>query len=221
MARRGARNRCSPLKKTDYCVEKAERKYFVWRFSQAQFSRRLHFSQKKGIALVLHFSYFFLGDGLKPKKQGSSRGPAVSLESVTRPAKKPKRSSQVFSARAFISQPAAGGVEKDRPNLSFASRSVGGLDASARSSADGNDRLASRRVLDSRAFPGARRVPRERGDASRDRAHRVIIFASSANDGCVETRDARLFVGCPISDDDARRGVFRTQHEYHVCGVFS
>ena len=116
---------------------------------------------------------------------------------------------------------AAGGVEKDRPNLSFASRSVGGLDASARSSADGNDRLASRRVLDSRAFPGARRVPRERGDASRDRAHRVIIIVSSANDGCVETRDARLFVGCPISDDDARRGVFRTQHEYHVCGVFS
>lgn len=87
-------------------------------------------------------------------------------------------------------------------------------------SADGNDRLASRRVLDSRAFPGARRVPRERGDASRDRAHRVIIIASSANDGCVETRDARLFVGVLVSDDDARRGVFRTQHEYHVC-VFS
>ena len=78
VVRRGARNRCSPLKKTDYCVEKAERKYVVWRFSQAQFSRRLHFSQKKGIALVLHISYFFLGDGLKPKKpsrQGSSRGP--------------------------------------------------------------------------------------------------------------------------------------------------
>lgn len=125
----------------------------------------------------------------------------------------------VFGTR--IHQSASRGRRRKGPNLSFASRSVGGLDASARSSADGNDRLASRRVLDSRAFPGARRVPRERGDASRDRAHRVIIIVSSANDGCVETRDARLFVGCPISDDDARRGVFRTQHEYHVCGVFS
>lgn len=124
----------------------------------------------------------------------------------------------VFGTRI---QSASRGRRRKGPNLSFASRSVGGLDASARSSADGNDRLASRRVLDSRAFPGARRVPRERGDASRDRAHRVIIIVSSANDGCVETRDARLFVGCPISDDDARRGVFRTQHEYHVCGVFS
>ena len=102
---------------------------------------------KKGIALVLHISYFFLGDGLKPKKpsrQGSSRGPR-GLARVG--AKKPKRSSQVFSARAF-SQPAAGGVEKDRPNLSFASRSVGGLDASARSEAP-TGTTGSRRVASS------------------------------------------------------------------------
>jgi hypothetical protein len=76
-------------------------------------------------------------------------------------------------------------------------------------SADGNERLASRRVLHPRAFPGARRVPRERGDASRDRAHRVII-ASSANDGCVETRDARLFVGESWYRTTTRVGVFRT-----------
>ena len=42
---------------------------------------------------------------------------------------------------------AAGGVEKDRPNLSFASRSVGGLDASARSSPTGT--TGSRRVASS------------------------------------------------------------------------
>jgi hypothetical protein len=53
----------------------------------------------------------------------------------------------VFSARAF-SQPAAGGVEKDRPYLSFASRSVGGLDASARSEAP-TGTTGSRRVASS------------------------------------------------------------------------
>jgi len=84
-------------------------------------------------------------------------------------------------------------------------------------SADGNDRLASRRVLDSRAFPGARRVPRERGDASRDRAHRVIIIASSANDGCVETRDARLFVGCP--GIGRRRASGRVSHTTRISRV--
>jgi len=35
-------------------------------------------------------------------------------------------------------------------------------------------------------------------------------------------RETRGFSsGVLVSDDDARRGVFRTQHEYHVCGVFS
>ena len=76
---------------------------------------------------------------------------------------------------------------------------------------------ASRRVLDSRAFPGARRVPRERGDASRDRAHRVIIIASSANDGCVETRDARLFVGCP--GIGRRRASGRVSHTTRISRV--
>jgi len=212
------------LKKTDYCVEKAERKYFVWRFSQAQFSRRLHFSQKKGIALVLHFSYFFLGDGLKPKKpsrQGSSRGPAVSLESVTRPAKKPKRSSQVFSARAF-SQPAAGGVEKDRPNLSFASRSVGGLDASARSEAP-TGTTGSRRVASSIRARSRERAAC-RASAGTRRATAPIASSSSLHRRTMDAwkRETRGFSsGVLVSDDDARRGVFRTQHEYHVCGVFS
>ena len=128
------------------------------------------FSQKKGIALaiaVLHFSYFFHGDGLKPRKpsrQGTSRGsPPVTPETVTPKSKK---------RNAAFGQPAARGVEKDRPNGSFASRSVGGLVASARSEADGNDRLASRRVLEPRAFPGS--AARARGRVARPLHHRFI-----------------------------------------------
>ena len=42
--------------------------------------------------------------------------------------------------------------------------------------ADGNDRLASRRVLDSRAFPGARHVPRRVSHTTRtSRVRRVFV----------------------------------------------
>jgi len=214
------------LKKTDYCVEKAERKYFVWRFSQAQFSRRLHFSQKKGIALVLHFSYFFLGDGLKPKKpsrQGSSRGPRGLARVGHSTCEKAETflAGVLFSARAF-SQPAAGGVEKDRPNLSFASRSVGGLDASARSEAP-TGTTGSRRVASSIRARSRERAAC-RASAGTRRATAPIASSSSLHRRTMDAwkRETRGFSsGVLVSDDDARRGVFRTQHEYHVCGVFS
>ena len=44
-------------------------------------------------------------------------------------------------------------------------------------SADGNDRLASRRVLDSRAFPGARHVPRRVSHTTRTSHHTCGVFS--------------------------------------------
>lgn len=127
----------------------------------------------------------------------------------------------LFSARAF-SQPAAGGVEKDRPNLSFASRSVGGLDASARSEAP-TGTTGSRRVASSIRARSRERAAC-RASAGTRRATAPIASSSSLHRRTMDAwkRETRGFSsGVLVSDDDARRGVFRTQHEYHVCGVFS
>ena len=123
--------------------------------------------------------------------------------------------------RAF-SQPAAGGVEKDRPNLSFASRSVGGLDASARSEAP-TGTTGSRRVASSIRARSRERAAC-RASAGTRRATAPIASSSSLHRRTMDAwkRETRGFSsGVLVSDDDARRGVFRTQHEYHVCGVFS
>lgn len=145
--------------------------------------------------------------------------PRVSLESVTRPAKKPKRSSQVFSARAF-SQPAAGGVEKDRPNLSFASRSVGGLDASARSREAPTGTTGSRRVASSirarsreraacRASAGTRRATGPsrhhhrfigerwmRGNARRAAFRRVSWYRTTTRVGACFAHNTNIDITC-------------------------
>ena len=172
------------------------------------------FSQKKGIALaiaVLHFSYFFHGDGLKPRKpsrQGSSRGsPAVSLESVKKKldfAKKPNS----------VSQPREASKRTDRTGVSRREASAGSSRARVRKRRRERPARVASRPRAARVPGGA---PHERGDGSRDR----FIIASSANDdGCVETRDARLFAGVSWYRMTTRVGVFRTEHEY-VCGVFS
>lgn len=129
------------------------------------------FPQKKGIALaiaVLHFSYFFHGDGLKPRKpsrQGSSRGsPAVSLESVTLDLRKSRNVPRsVFGFQSASRERRRKGPTEREFRVAKRRRA---RRERAFGSADGNDRLASRRVLEPRAFPGERRTSAGTGRAT-------------------------------------------------------
>lgn len=178
------------------------------------------FPQKKGIALaiaVLHFSYFFHGDGLKPRKpsrQGSSRGsPAVSLESVTLDLRK-SRNVPRRCFRFSVSQPREASKRTDRTGVSRREASAGSSRARVRKRRRERPARVASRPRAARVPGGA---PHERGDGSRDR----FIIASSANDdGCVETRDARLFAGVSWYRMTTRVGVFRTRTRVRVRRVF-
>ena len=162
MARRGARNRCSPLKKTDYCVEKAERKYVVWRFSHAQFSRRLHFFPKKRHSFGHSGSTFFV---FFPRRRFETQetvptGIVARLaRGLARVGHSTLRKSRIQSAsRERRKGPTEREFRVAKRRRARRERAFG--------NADGTDRLASRRVLEPRAFPGERRTSAGTGRAT-------------------------------------------------------
>ena len=130
----------------------------------------------------------------------------------SRPAKKPKRSSQCF--RFSVSQPREASKRTDRTGVSRREASAGSSRARVRKRRRERPARVASRPRAARVPGGA---PHERGDGSRDR----FIIASSANDdGCVETRDARLFAGVSWCRMTTRVGVFRTRTRVRVRRVF-
>lgn len=165
---------------TDFGVEKPHtffpenKSYGV---SVTRRSWRLHFPRKKtkirektpfDISLI-PFVFF----------RGSPAVSRVTDSNVTKSAKRSFISVRdVFPVRAF-SQP-EGGVAKRMTPSRFASRSVGGSDARRARNADGKVRLASRRVPEARASPGARRAARARGRATASFASSSFLFQRRA-----------------------------------------